>query len=97
MSDFDDNDPWGDAPDWAVSDSESISSSGNGNGYGSNDNKSALGQVSLPGAQHIIILLDAHPSMFAPYIRRSMSAVDSNKVLSISTSNSIKFSVHLAI
>ena len=88
MSDFDDNDPWGDAPDWAVSDSESISSSGHDNGNVSNDNKSALGQVSLPGAQHIIILLDAHPSMFAPYIRRSMSAVDSNKVLSTSTSNS---------
>ena len=76
----DSDDPWGEEPDWAVSDDEHDNGNGNGNGNG-NDPSDSNGRSSrttdatsstiaaLPGAQHILILLDCHHSMFQPYIR----------------------------
>ena len=77
MSD-DEEDPWGDAPDWAQSDSDESESSINLNPNAPPHSKNpgvttAANVFALPGAQHIIILIDAHPSMFKPYIRTRTS------------------------
>ncbi len=77
------DDPWGEEPDWAVSDDDDNNSNENGGGDGDGSGKnhrstqggsrsarsSSNGTiVTLPGAQHILILLDCHHSMFRPYI-----------------------------
>jgi ATP-dependent DNA helicase 2 subunit 1 len=72
MSDFE----W-DTPEWAQSDSDESQSSKDRNSPTDNtrasgsstNNDNTTSFSAIPGAQHIIILVDAHPSMFKPYIR----------------------------
>ena len=66
----DSDDPWGEEPDWAIDDDEGENNAddrnGNGNGNPNRNAGSKNVMTALPGAQHILILLDCHHSMFQP-------------------------------
>lgn len=70
MSDLLEDDPWGELPDWAQSDSEQ-SYTTNNNSKGPQGRISTGGPVSVPGGQHIVILIDSHLNMFEPCIRQA--------------------------
>ena len=90
MSEWEDDDPWGEDPDWAVSDSEQSNSGfgtgndsgGDGDGDDSNRNRrrkqsSSFGRGDkIPGAQHILILLDCNRTMFQSYIHQTKQNED---------------------
>ena len=56
---FEDDNLWGEEPDWANSDNDSENE----------DSSSSPYYHRIAGAQHIIILIDASPIMFRRYIR----------------------------
>jgi ATP-dependent DNA helicase 2 subunit 1 len=76
MSDFLEHDPWGEIPDWAQSDSEQSHTTTNSRV--GNFSRSSIGPIFVPGAQHIIILIDSHPSMFEPCIQAAYDSINGN-------------------
>jgi len=94
-----DHDPWGEIPDWAQSDSEQS--------YTSDENSKVAahigrnGPISIPGAQHTIILIDSHLTMFEPCIRTACDYTQEGCISPfdaaiIAAENIIHYKVHLS-